>query len=37
VVGHEVEEDPDPAIVRRDHERVEVGEGAEIRVHVAVV
>jgi len=37
VVGHDVDDDADPRVVQGGRERVEVVEGAEARVDVAVV
>jgi hypothetical protein len=37
VVGHEVEEDADPARVRLGYQPLGVGQGAEQRIHVEVV
>ena len=37
VAGDEVEEDANPALLRRRNELVEVVQGAELRVHVVVV
>jgi hypothetical protein len=37
VVGHQVDEDPQVALVQSGHHRVEVGQGAEPGVDVAVV